>query len=172
VLDFLSQLEDLVAKGDLQRTLRSSHRPCCRLVSFEDFCQDVVLRAVQQQKSFRGQSTAELAGWLRSIGQQLMVNTLRRSRHERHADLPAELSDPSVVPPAVQLGENEERSRQLTWLFRVLANLEPEERDLLLRHYYRREPFVEIARQLGVPPNTVVQRHARLLNRIRQQPLH
>ena len=166
--DFSHQLQTLVETGAFARVLFACHRPCRWLISFEDFCQEILVRSLEHQHSFRGQTTAELAGWVRAIGRQLMINLLRRSREQRQLSLQLELVDPQAIPPSEQIAAAEDWNRKLSWLMQVLRELPTEERDLLIRHYYRRETFADIARQLGVPPNTIVQRHLRLLERLRR----
>lgn len=166
--DLVGQLSALVVGGAAATVLRACHRPCRRLISFDDFCQDVLVRAVQYQSSFRGQTTAELLGWVRAIGQQLLVTLLRRSARERWEPLPTELPDGRAVPPGEQAAAREDYQEKTRWLARVLAELPTDERDLLIRHYYRSEKLADMAHDLGIPANTLAQRHARLLARLRR----
>ena len=155
--EVLQRLEHLIRTGTIFAVLRRCHLPCRRLVSFEDFCQEVFLRAVRHQRSFRGQSDQEMAGWLRAIGNQNMVEHLRRSRQERLLPLRIDIAQPEAP-------RNAER---LAWLMQVLSRLPVEDRDLLLRRYWHRESWQEIGRELNVAPNTLTQRHLRLLQRLR-----
>jgi RNA polymerase sigma factor (sigma-70 family) len=168
VTDFLGRLQALVEQGTVARALFPCHLPCRRLVTLEDFCQEVLLRALKYAGSFQGQGDAELVGWLKAIGRKVMLTTLQRSRLQALAPLPAEVADPSPNSPLDLLAEEEDRRRRLTWLLRVFAGLKPEEQELLRRHYYERQSFADIGRELGLAPNTLAQRHARLLQRLRR----
>lgn len=168
MFDFCARLESLVGEGAVPRVLHGCHSPCRRLVNFEDFCQNVLLQALEHRESFRGHSDAELLGWLRVIGQQKMIDALRTSRRRRLTGLPAEVADPSAGPPLDTLIDQEEQARKLRRLVQLLASLSEEDRDLLVRHYLRAEPLTAIAARMGVAPNTLSQRHVRLLLRLRK----
>src|SRR5262249_46179959 len=158
---FFLRLQELIAGGAVQAVLGACHRPCQRLVPFDDFCQDVLLRAVEHQESFRGRTDAELLGWLKAIGRQRMATLLRQSRHKRLAPLPPQVPDLRAPSAAQEASAKEELLRDTEWLARVLAGLTTAERDLLLRRYQRNEKWSDIARDLGIAPNTLAQRHAR-----------
>jgi RNA polymerase sigma factor (sigma-70 family) len=165
---FFLRLQALIQKRSIEPVLQGCHRPCQRLVGFEDFTQDVLLRAVQNQDSFRGQTEAELLAWLRAIATQLMVNQLRCSRQCQTAPLPPQLADPQAPSADEQLAAVEEQQQQTERLVKLLATLTEAERDLLIRHHQGKEKLRDIAAELGIPANTLAQRHARLLNRLRQ----
>jgi RNA polymerase sigma factor (sigma-70 family) len=61
-----------------------------------------------------------------------------------------------------------ERANRIAWLVQVLSRLDDEERELLVRHYFHGEKFSDMARALRIPANTLIQRHVRLLRRLRE----
>jgi RNA polymerase sigma factor (sigma-70 family) len=155
---FLGRLEQLVRAGSLVAMLRRCHRPCQRLLRFEDFYQDVLLQAVRHHASFRGQADAEIAAWLRAIGNQRMIDALRRSRKDKALPLPEQVPQREAEP------EQDERT---LWLLEVMKTLEPPDRDLLISRYWEKRSWDEIGRLMGLEPNTLAQRHLRLLRRLR-----
>lgn len=162
---FAALLERLLAADALPALLRRCHLPCRLLIGFEDFVQEVVLRGLRSGERFRGQSEAELAGWLQAIANQYMIDVLRASHRERRPPLPTEWLDDRAAS-----GLDEAlRREQLAWLARVLAALDESDRELLLRHYWDRESFSDIARSLNCPPNTIIVRHRRLLELLRKK---
>ena len=93
-----------------------------------------------------------------------MINLLRRSRQGTRIPLPRNLMDHDAESPAEPIAQVE----NIAWLVAVMSKLTPEELDLLVRRYYRGEKISEIARAKGVAPNTMAQRHLRLLDRMRK----
>jgi RNA polymerase sigma factor (sigma-70 family) len=168
VKDFVPVLQKLVEEQAVGMALRASHRPCRRLITFPDFCQEVLVRALEHRASFRGETKAELLAWLKAIGQQLLVNTLRKSRRGELFPLSREPEDPAL-PPVEQTEVEEEQRRKGVWLLEMMGSLSADESDILFRHYFRRQKLKEIAKDLGLSPNTLAQRHARLLRRLREQ---
>ncbi len=161
---FARLLDSILQGGGLEAALRRCHLPCRRLVAFEDFVQEVLLSGLRSALSFRGQSEAELAGWLQAIAQQRMIDVLRRSRREQRSPLPEEWLDQRAGSPF----EDAVKREQLAWLARALAALDGDDRELLLCHYWDGESFSDMARRQGMPPNTIIQRHRRLLEHLRQ----
>ena len=157
--EFLNRLAGLILSRTIFATLRRCHRPCQRLLTFEDFCQDVFVRAVQHGEQFHGKTDAELAAWLRAIGNQRMVDALRRSAKER------------TVPLQIDVAEDDTPTNvdRILWLMQVLNRLVPEDRDLLVRRYWKRESWKKISADLKIAPNTLAQRHLRLLRMLRAQ---
>jgi RNA polymerase sigma-70 factor (ECF subfamily) len=161
--DFTSQLTRLLQCGRLRAALQPIHRPCFRLVAFDDFLQEVLLKALANQRSFRGTTDNELIGWLLAIGRQLMIGRLRKSARERLSPLPADT--PSTNPPPDDVAAQRE---SVLWLSQALASLASEDAELLIRHYYYGERLSDIARDIGEQPSTVRQRHLRLLHTLRR----
>lgn len=165
--DFLAHLRDVVESGALAAVLRPVHLPCQGLLPFDDFCQGVLVRAVEQGATFRGQSVAEFLGWLRALGKQQLVTLLRKSRLRHQQALADDMPDLRRPSVAEDVAERDERQEKTQWLATALAALEEDERELLLRHYFHEESLADIGRSLGLAPNTLAQRHVRLLKRLR-----
>jgi RNA polymerase sigma factor (sigma-70 family) len=165
--DFLDHLQKLVTSAATARELRQSYRSCHWLVDFDDFCQRVLLHAIEHFNTFRGQTTEELLSWLRALGRQLAAQ-LRRAAHASLAQaLLPDVADRVRTSAAEEVVQAAERATDARWLARAIAALDLEDSGLLQRHYWGRESLAAIALDLGLLPNTVTQRHGRLLQRLR-----
>jgi RNA polymerase sigma factor (sigma-70 family) len=161
---FLELFDDVIANDLLPRALGGVHRRVAKLIPFEDFVQDVAVRGLQRQHQFRGQSTRELLGWLSAIGWQITIDYFRKSHHESVL-----LANAEEVPARAESVEiSLMRREQLLWLAKRLADLGPDDRNLLIRHYYRSEAFAQIARDSNLDPSTLIKRHQRILERLRE----
>jgi hypothetical protein len=56
---------------------------------------------------------------------------------------------------------------RIVWLTAVLALLPAEDRELLLRRYWKRESWKKIAADMHIRPNTLSQRHLRIMRKLR-----
>jgi RNA polymerase sigma factor (sigma-70 family) len=164
--DFLGQLQELVASGETVGVLRSAHRSCDRHLSCDDFDQMVLLRAIQNASSFRGQSKPELLGWLKAIGQQL-AGKLRRVTGPASQSLPAESREQVRRSEAEEISHEAVQAAKMRWLSSVLADLSIRDQVLLRRRYWCHESLVVIAREFGVSADTLRQRWFRLHQRLR-----
>ncbi len=112
---------------------------------------------------FRGETVAELVGFLKAIVRHRAIDRLKRQRRwtssetigQRHAAL-----DPADVAASVADDECVEFLRQ------AVQDLTRDERDLFLMKAQGLKER-EIAAHTGRPPGTVASQIARLLNRLR-----
>lgn len=155
-------LEELLASGSVNSILRARYLPCRQLVAFEDFQQEVLLRALQYETRFRGRSLAELAGWLRTIAGNVMIDQLKRATLERSKRSSAEIPE-QVTAPSEQAG-----FADLTdWIRQLVHTLPGEDQEIIYRRYRMRQRWPEIAIAMGINPNTLAQKHFRIIQRLR-----
>lgn len=115
----------------------------------DDLCAEILLRLVENDfailRRFRGQ--ASLATYLAVVGRRIALRWLR----ERMAKGPPELPPPGA--PADQEAFADVGARED--IERLLAKLpEPDSRAMRL-FYLEGKPYAEIARELGVSPNSI-----------------
>lgn len=158
----LQILADLVERGELAGVLVRPYGLCRRLIGFDDYCQDVVLKAVRQVSGFRGNTKAELLAWIRAIGRQYSVDVLRRSAVRHSPELAENQEDTRQMTPLEELARDEQAAR----LLKCLESLDPFDLSILRGRYFEGKSFVEIAKDLGVVHNSLIQRHLRLVRRI------
>jgi RNA polymerase sigma factor (sigma-70 family) len=167
VQDLLNHFEKLATMGASAHMLRDSHRTCRWLIGFDDFCQAVLVRAMEHLDRFRGETQAELLGWLRAVGRHLAAQ-LRRAANGRLGPAPLhDIADRARISATEEAENTAEQATNAHWLAGELAALDLEDSELLQRHYWGRESFAAIALDLGLSPNTLTQRHGRLLQRLR-----
>ncbi len=162
----MDPLRAFIDDGGLDRVLRPLHRPCRWVVDYADFRQEVLLRAMDRIASLRGRTPQEVGAWIKTIGRRRMVDYLRQSSREGPGGAGFL---PDREPAADGDGEAEvlRREAELRWLAGVVEALPPEERELLDRRYRLGQSWEEISIALNISPNTLSQRHLRLIKRIR-----
>jgi RNA polymerase sigma-70 factor (ECF subfamily) len=144
-----------------------------------DLVQETFLEAQRDFIQFRGDSEAELLGWLRRLLLNNLANFSRQyrttgKRHvEREVPLQGQSSSfdlrdnlaASVPTPAEQAMEQE----QADLVDRVLERLPEDYRQVLLWRYREELAFEEIARRLGRTENAVRKLWARALERFQAE---
>lgn len=165
--DFLNHLQQLLLCGAvIEDVLTQVRRSCDRHIPPDDFNQSVLLRAIEHRASFRGETIPELLGWLQAIGQQLAAKLRVSSKRLRQAAL-ADLADEIQISEAEREAEEAEQAVETSWLNETIAGFSKQDQSLLRRHYWADESLVAFARRRKLSPNTVTQRHCRLLQRLR-----
>lgn len=99
-----------------------------------------------------------LAAFLAAIARNRAISRYRRDRARRQAALPAEQSDG---------GEEMERVDARLDLERAMAQLKPEDAEIIRMKYYDGKTVKEIAEDLGLPYETVKKRHQRSLGKLK-----
>ncbi len=172
VNDFRNHLQELVEAGAVAAVLRRAIAPVTSSslwVALDDYSQSVLLRAVEHCDGFRGETTRELLGWLRKIAIQLAMRLRRAAHPTMGLGLRLEVADPPArSSPAQDAADAETRADATRWLAGQLAGLSVAARSLLHRRYWGGESLAAIAQSTGESPNTVTQRHGRLLRRLRK----
>lgn len=116
------------------------------------------------------QGIGSLAGWLRVIAHRLVIDEVRKLKNTDRDDNLDRLPSPGVSP-ADSLESVEAAARVAPLVRAALADLSPEERDLLRQRYRDGRVLREIAAELGKDIATVYRRinavNAKLWKRIR-----
>jgi RNA polymerase sigma-70 factor (ECF subfamily) len=162
----------LLARVQMDARLRTRLNP-------SDIVQQTLLEAHRRREQFRGQTDAELAGWLR---QMLVHNVVDAGRAlgqakrdaalERSLDAALEHSSARLraLLAAEQSSPSQRAVRHEQWL-RVadaLAQLPEPQREAIVRHYLQALPLAEVARQLGRSEPAVAGLLHRGLNKLRE----
>jgi RNA polymerase sigma-70 factor (ECF subfamily) len=175
--------EDLVAafqEGDLsafdalaerwQRKIQGAiYRVVGRGEDAKDLCQEVFLKAYRALGTFKRE--ARFSSWLYQIALNACRDRLRRRRGRTHLSLD-DLDDagerPLAVggPSALDLVEARDVSRLVEI---AMAELAPEQREVIVLKEYQDLTFLEIAEVLDVPISTVKTRLYRGLGQLRQR---
>jgi len=129
-----------------------------------DLFQDTVERALAKQH--RRRDSIRLGSWLMTIMQNLFIDHYRAARTWRF--VPNADAILSRLPESAAEPENLWRKVDDDLLETVIAGLPPAFRHLYLMHAGGAS-YLEIAKSLGIPPNTVATRLFRVRRRLRQQ---
>jgi RNA polymerase sigma-70 factor, ECF subfamily len=127
----------------------------------EDLTQEAFAAAWEKIATFQGRAAA--ATWLHRIAYTKYIDAQRAER--RVAGMRGRLPNPkgSTPDPLDTLIANDEAQR----LYRVLHELDPPERTLLVLHYLQGLSYREMASVLDEPTGTVKWRTAEALHRLR-----
>lgn len=149
----------LLARSQLSSRLRAK-------LDASDVVQQTMLQAVSGLEGFRGQTEAEMAGWLRQILARQIANATRdlgRQKRDvaRQRSLEAGL-DQSASRLEVLLATDQsspsqqvERSEQVLRVADAIEGLLPAQREAIVLHYLEQWPLDEIARHLDRSPAAV-----------------
>ncbi len=145
-----------------------------------DVVQQALLKAHQARAQFRGQSSAEMAAWLRQILAHTLADLVRdfgRNRRDmaRERSLQATLADSSarleawLVASGMAPAEEADRNERLLQLAQALAELPEPQREAVLLRYYEGQPLEEIGTRLQRTRAGVASLLRRGLDRLRKQ---
>ena len=121
----------------------------------EEATQQTFVRAWRSAQSF--DPTREMAPWLATIARRVAIDLHRREARRSHERLDEFNSQPGVVT----LPDTAETVYQVWEVRRAVADLAPEERDVVRLQHLEGLTHTEIAQRLGVPPGTVKSRSFR-----------
>lgn len=150
-----SELEELYY-ASYSRLVLQLFAICGDLTDAEDAVQEAFLRAIAQGRRFDRVENPE--AWLRTVAMNYQRNSWRHSKVVRKffGTLPHRESAPELDPDHVAV-------------VRALAELDPDQREVIVLHYLADLGVAQIAQDLGVPEGTVKSRLAR--GRARMAPL-
>jgi RNA polymerase sigma-70 factor, ECF subfamily len=145
-----------------ERLLQAGRKHCRTVDEADDAVQDALLSAAGNLDQFRGEGSLE--GWLIRI----VASACRRiargqkndsTRHDSETELRADAASPEDLAAEAELGR---------LLDRVLLELEPEDRALLLLAELEGWSASEVGEELGLSAGAVRTRLSRLRSRLRQ----
>lgn len=124
-----------------------------------DLVQKTMLAAHAQRAEFRGQSSAELAAWLKQILRREVIDAYRhrrRLKRDVHREVPLDVqvdgsfSRAQVCLAAVQTSPSQHVSREeeLVGLADALAQLPDAQREAVVLHHLQGATLAEVAAQL------------------------
>lgn len=128
----------------------------------EDLAQEALLTIWRKADQFDG-TRASLGGWLFTIARNLSIDALRKERSAINYALAVH------VPPAAEpspVGAHEARESQAR-LREAVADLPPEQMEIIRLCYFDDKPHTQIAAELGLPLGTVKSRLRLAIGRLR-----
>jgi RNA polymerase sigma-70 factor, ECF subfamily len=119
----------------------------------EELAQETLL-TVWRKASLFDPAKAGAATWIFTIARNLRIDAIRRERHpETLLPDPTEEQPPPVVADQVlAVAERDDRVRA------AMAQLSPEQADVVRAAFFMDQPHAEIEKQLGIPLGTVKSR--------------
>lgn len=162
----------LLARLQIGRRLQGKADPA-------DVVQEVFLEGARSFRQFRGQTEAELLGWLRQVLASKLGELFRRylgaQRRDvrREQDVTAELDQSSqslaglVAAPGSSPSQQAARREQAALLAEVLERLPEHYREVIVLHHMEGLSLPEVARRMGRTADGVEKLWARALVRLR-----
>ena len=130
-------------------------------VSESDIVQHSFFEAVRDFREFRGNSEAELAGWMRSIVARNLADTIRQYCQTQQRDIQLELSleqeleessaafECAFVSPVSSPSQQASERERAVVLSDALAELPKPYREVVIRRHFEGKSFPEIAKEMG-----------------------
>jgi RNA polymerase sigma-70 factor (ECF subfamily) len=144
--------------GGLDRAYRLAGLIVGQAADAEDVAHDAAVRAWQSAGSLRDPAAFE--AWFDRIVVNACRDRIRRNRRVRFVELPAN-DDRRVADPFKALLDRDEA-------LRLIRRLAPDERVVVVLHYWADLPLTEVALRLGWPVGTVKTRLHRALEAMRE----
>jgi RNA polymerase sigma-70 factor, ECF subfamily len=157
-----------------ERHLRGVYSFALRLVgesaAAEDIAQETFLKAWKSLKKYN-EASSKFKTWALRIARNTSIDYLRKKKHvplsyfenEAGGNILAEtVADKEELAPELLAKLDDAKE-----LHRMLGELSPKHREILLLYYTNDATFEEIAELLGEPTNTVKSRHRRALTALR-----
>jgi RNA polymerase sigma-70 factor, ECF subfamily len=129
----------------------------------DDLVQDCLERAIAKRRLW--QNPDRFRPWLFALMRNLHLNQVRRQGRR-----PPEVPIDSAIPQSMQLAAHPESQVErvvATQALAALADLDPDQREVLILAAVEGLPYKEIAETLGVPLGTVMSRLSRGRARMR-----
>ena len=159
----------LIAQRELDPDLRAKG-------GASDLVQETFLEAQRDFRQFRGDSEAELLGWLRQMLLNNLAGFTRRYRETAKRRVACEVALEAAHPPgagpaagADAPGEQAIAREQREEVRRALGRLPEHYRQVLLLRYEEELPFEEIGRRLGRSANAARKLWARALEQMQTE---
>ena len=127
----------------------------------EDLAAETFLRAWRARYQFKGDMDAAV-GWLIRIAKRLVIDEYRRTLHATR-DLPAD-PQPESTPEQIAIADEQKR-----FLFRLLADLPDEPREIIVLRYMLGWRVNEIAHHMDTTENNISVTIHRTLSRLRER---
>ena len=134
----------------------------------EDITAEAFFRAWKNREKFSG-SFQEGTGWVLRIARNLVIDGYRQDKNRMpyEDELP---EDEYLQLPAENLPEEEIiQSEQQDLILRLIKNLPPDQREMLVLRYFLNWKIRQIGAYLNIPENTVSVSVRRSLEKIRSQ---
>lgn len=172
LLDGYRHYLTLLARLQLDKALRVK-------VGASDVVQETFLEAHRDFAQFRGETPAELAGWLRVVLARNLANQVRRYRGTRSRDIRLEQGLAAAVgessafvggtlaAPTDPPGRAADRHEAAVRLADALARLPDDYREVLVLRHLHELSFPEVAERTGKTVDSVKKLWARGLARLR-----
>ena len=126
----------------------------------EDLCSEVFLKAIRALPDF-DETKASLSTWLYTISRNTLTDHLRRQSTWEELS-PEPLENASAQAQTV-------REDTLRELAAALRELDREQRDIVILHYYNGYSLVEVAERMGLSYGAVKLRHTKALEALRRE---
>ena len=127
----------------------------------EELSQEALMIVWRRASSY-DPAKAAASTWIFTIARNLRIDRLRRERRPIVTEDPSTAPDPTPAPDALTLA-----AEQKTRIAAALAQLPPDQAEVIRLAFYSDKPHAEIAGELGLPLGTVKSRVRLAMARLR-----
>lgn len=127
----------------------------------EELAQEALMIVWRRAASY-DPAKAAASTWIFTIARNLRIDRLRRERRPTLAEDPSTAPEPVAAPDAIALA-----AEQKTRIAAALAQLPPDQAQVIRMAFYSDKPHAEIAGELGLPLGTVKSRVRLAMARLR-----
>lgn len=135
----------------------------CSMAQAEDLTQEV-MTAVWRKAALYDPAKAEPSTWIFTIARNLRIDAVRR---ERRPDVEAHVTPQDPIDETPRLDDKIAFDQRADLVRRALAELPPDQADVVRRSFFEDKSHAEIAAEIGVPLGTVKSRLRLALRKVR-----
>jgi RNA polymerase sigma-70 factor, ECF subfamily len=135
-----------------------------------DIVHDTLLKAHRARSQFRGRTQQQLVGWLRAILATTIAGAVRTLRRQRDAERPLSAAVENACTRRPTPQTEAEQKEELLWLFRALARLPIDQREVLQLRHLEHRSLAEICEQTCRTKASVVGLLYRGMKKLRTTP--
>ncbi len=121
-------------------------------------------KRISKLDSYTGRGS--LAGWLRTVLAQEHVNRYRKQRHTVSLEEKTDAGAQFAAPVSAAIAEPD--ARVVSAIDQALAELEAEDRLILIHYYLEGRTLAEVGRMLGVHESTISRKTVKIVERLRR----
>jgi len=134
-----------------------------RAEASEDLVQNVFYRMLKYRHTFTGEG--EFRAWMYHLARNVLADHAKKNRHAAHYTDAADLAEHLGGGSAADAGL--EQAQDVALLHQALAQLSPENREVLVLSRFQEMKYAEIARVLNTTEGAVKVRVHRAMNELR-----
>ncbi|MBF9236968.1 RNA polymerase sigma factor [Hymenobacter sp. BT683] len=129
----------------------------------EDLVQNVFYRMLKYRHTFTGEG--EFRTWMYHLARNVLADYIKKNRHDRHHTDVADMAE--HLGGGRRADEDLEKDQEVAQLHQALAQLSPENREILVLSRFQEMKYAQIAQVLNTTEGAVKVRVHRAMNELK-----